>query len=219
VAAILCACQTATPAAAPHIVFDATEHDFGRVDAGSKLEHVFTFHNAGGRELSVDTVRASCNDSATIEPARQLAAGAVGRLVVAVDSTHIAGPCNHSVTVYANDPAQPVTNLKLTGHVNVDVAATPPQLYVGHLRRGQEARFDVSVAMAQAVRLTEVATRSRIVDVRLDHGDTGTRRVRVAIQHNAPAGRFNESLLIRTTSRVQPELAVPVVGFVDESDR
>lgn len=50
--------QGETPKAEkPKIVFDQKDFDFGEVEAGQKVEHVFTFRNKGEGTLTIDKVR------------------------------------------------------------------------------------------------------------------------------------------------------------------
>ncbi len=42
---------------APRIVFDHTEYDFGEVDAGETVEHLFPFRNTGDAPLRIEKVR------------------------------------------------------------------------------------------------------------------------------------------------------------------
>ncbi len=43
----------------PVIVFESTEFDFGAVDQGEKVEHVFKFRNTGNADLHIEKVRSS----------------------------------------------------------------------------------------------------------------------------------------------------------------
>ncbi len=43
----------------PGIVFDQTSFDFGEVDAGEKVEHIFKFKNVGDALLKIVKVRSS----------------------------------------------------------------------------------------------------------------------------------------------------------------
>ena len=43
--------------AKPKIVFDQKDFDFGEVEAGQKIEHVFTFRNKGEGTLTIHKVR------------------------------------------------------------------------------------------------------------------------------------------------------------------
>jgi hypothetical protein len=74
---LLSGCRSERPAAAsvvcqpqclvdvPKIVFITTEHDFGKVDAGSPNTCTFEFINDGGRDLIIENLHASCGCTAT----------------------------------------------------------------------------------------------------------------------------------------------------------
>ena len=53
---------TATPVPTgkqPKVVFDRTEFDFGEIEAGEEVEHVYTFKNTGEANLVVEKVHSS----------------------------------------------------------------------------------------------------------------------------------------------------------------
>jgi len=43
----------------PTISFESKEFDFGKIDQGEKVEHIFSFKNTGNAELNIDKVRSS----------------------------------------------------------------------------------------------------------------------------------------------------------------
>ncbi len=56
--------EKSPPAAAraaegPKIQFDSQVFDFGKLDAGEQIAHVFTFKNTGGEVLIIEKVRSS----------------------------------------------------------------------------------------------------------------------------------------------------------------
>ncbi len=50
---------TVPPADAPKISFEQTEYDFGDLDQGEKVEHLFLFKNVGKGTLVINKVRSS----------------------------------------------------------------------------------------------------------------------------------------------------------------
>jgi hypothetical protein len=42
----------------PRISFQEISHDFGRVDAGTRLSHIFAFKNAGNAQLRIHKIQA-----------------------------------------------------------------------------------------------------------------------------------------------------------------
>lgn len=208
------ACTDREPAApvssAPRVAFDQTLHDFGVVEQGTRVTHTYRFRNAGGLDLTIDNVRTSCGCTAAVTASRVVASGNAGAVVVECDTTDAVGSQNKTITVYSNDPAQPVTTLTLSGGVRADVAAAPPRLYIGHLGRGQTAANAVRIVGDVTVVSVE-AEGARIEPVLSDGG----RQLQVVVKKDAPLGSFEEIVTVRTSSNRRPLLRVPVVGVVD----
>ena len=206
------------PAAPPRIMFEKTTHDFGRTAQGTQVTHTFAFHNAGGLDLSIDNVRSSCDCTVTVPSSRLLHPGDDASIDVALDTARGVGHKTYTVTVYSNDPAQPVTTLSLVGDVDAEVAADPPALYVGHIHRGQAAPNEVRLVAREGIAVGTPDSRSKVVDASLRAAATGP-RLRISIKPDAPPGRFKDTVTVRTSSTRQPTVTIPVVGVVDAEPR
>ena len=198
---------------APKITFESTGYDFGAVDRATKVTHRFGFRNSGGLGLKLDNVRASCSCAATASTAAAIPPGASGAVEVTCDTANTFGPQNKTVTVYSNDPAQPVSTLTLSGRVRAEAAADPPRVYAGHLGRGQTALNDVRI-LGDVASAGRVETSGKSVEATLDDTPKG-RRLRIAIKNDAPLGAFAEIATLPTGSPRHPLLAVPITGVVD----
>jgi hypothetical protein len=212
-----------TPPRPPRIAFRQNALTFGVVDQGMRVRQVFPLRNDGSLDLTIDNLRASCGCTASLLSApgagRVITGGGEAAIEVICDTATDVGRKPRTITVYSNDPAQPVTNLTLRGEVRADVAADPPRLYVGHLARGQVAPYDVRlVASDPAVSIGAVEDHGRVIAAVLRDPVPGSaeRRVRIAIKPDAPFGRFTESVKIHTSSTRRPVLTVPVTGVVDD---
>lgn len=198
---------------APKITFESTGYDFGAVDQATKVTHGFGFRNTGGLALKLDNVRASCGCAATASTAVAIPPGASGTVEVTCDTADTFGPQNKTVTVYSNDPAQPVGTLTLSGHVRAEAAADPPRVYAGHLSRGQTAANDVRI-LGDVAAAGRVETSGKSVEATLVDTPKG-RRLRIAIKNDAPLGAFAEIATLPTGSPRHPLLTVPITGVVD----
>jgi hypothetical protein len=209
------ACAPSGPASAPpKIVFQETTYDFGRAAQGTKVTHTYAFRNGGNLDLSIDNVRASCDCTVAALSARVIPPGGDGTIEATFDTAHDIGRKTRTITVYSNDPAHPVTTLSLIGSIDADVAADPPALYVGHLRRGQAAPNEVRLSAADGTALSTADAHTKVIDASL-HSVAGGTRLQVTIKPDAPAGRFKETVTLRTKSARQPVVTIPVVGVVD----
>ena len=211
--------DSVTPAG-PRLHVDAPVFDFGRVEQGETVTHVFRFSNRGTRALRIESVETSCGCTAAVLADDTIAPGAAGSIRARFDTGRFLGAQSKRLDVRSNDPAHPTTTLVLQGEVTAEVAVRPSQLYLGRLRRGSRATRTVSV-------LYDADTPISITGIDHDHpglrveteaveadGKRG-RRVHVRVADTAPLGQLRDTLTITTTSEKKPRLTVPVFGNVE----
>ena len=217
-AVVFSGCTSPPASAPPKLVFQGTTHDFGRPTQGTKVMHTYAFHNAGGLDLTIDNIRAACDCTVAALSSRVIPPGGEGSIEATLDTSHDIGRQTRTITVYSNDPAQPVTTLSLVGDIDAEVAADPPALYVGHVHRGQAAPNDIRLVSKEGVAVGSPETRSKVIDANVHAAATGT-RLRISIKPDAPPGRFKDTVTVRTSSTRQPTVTISVVGVVDAEPR
>jgi len=203
----------------PHLVVDEPVFDFGTVDQGTPVEHVFRLPNRGDGDLHVDHVKSSCGCTVAVVSDRVVGPNGEARVAVSFDTGRVAGRTTKTITVYTDDPNASATALSLTGVVAVDLAVTPTPLYLGRVRRGEAVRREVVIApgreggsfVVDRIEHVPPALRARL-EARPD--GPGQRLV-VELDRDVPLGRFNETLTLRTTSPRQPVITLPVLGSVE----
>lgn len=105
--------QVAVRSGAPIIDFDALDHDFGVVNEGDPLRHVFRVRNKGTAPLVLSEVRTSCGCTAAIAGVTTIPPGGSGPLEVTTDTHGDHGVIKRNITVSSNDPRQPTTTLEI----------------------------------------------------------------------------------------------------------
>ena len=110
--------QTAPPSApTTTISFVAYEHDFGTLDEGESVTHMFEFTNTGSEPLILDNCKGSCGCTVPKCPKEPSAPGESGQIEVKFNSKGKKNSQTKKVTINANtDPAQ--TFLTITAYVN-----------------------------------------------------------------------------------------------------
>jgi hypothetical protein len=102
---------TAVPATAPVtkpdgplpvIEWAGLEHDFGTINEGEKVTHVYKFKNTGAVPLIIETVRPSCGCTAPNWSKEPIPVGGTGEVEVVFDSKGKPNMQNKTVTVTAN---------------------------------------------------------------------------------------------------------------------
>ncbi|HXG18198.1 MAG TPA: DUF1573 domain-containing protein [Methylomirabilota bacterium] len=214
--------ETATPAPSgpPRIVFHDPVFDFGKVEQGAQVNHLFRFTNQGGQDLRIESVKTSCGCTAAVISAEVIPPGQEGTISATFDTTHFSGEKAKSVSVYSNDPAQPVTTLTLQGEITVEVAVDPPQLYLGRVRRGEETvrSVDVLYDAAKPIAITKIENSSPLLTVRaqdLEKDGQKGKKLIVTLKKDAPLGRLNDEIRVTTTSEKRPVVEIPVFGSVE----
>lgn len=82
--------------------FDKTEHDFGTIDEGDKVETVFTFTNEGEADLIITGAKGSCGCTVPDYPKTPVKPGEKATMKVSFSSTGKKGMQNKTVTINAN---------------------------------------------------------------------------------------------------------------------
>ena len=105
--------STTASTGAPTIYFAETQHDFGKVNEGDKVNYTFSFANKGSSVLTVKDIRTSCGCTAALLSQDNLAPGQEGTLKVELDTKNRSGKMSRTVTISSNDPKDPTKVLTI----------------------------------------------------------------------------------------------------------
>ena len=204
----------------PRITFTETVYDFGKVEQGDQVNHLFRFTNQGDRDLRIESVKTSCGCTAAVISSEVTAPGKEGTISATFDTTKFFGEKVKQVTVHSNDPIQPVVTLTLQGEIAVEVEVNPAQLYLGKIRRGASATHTIELLYdaSKPISITNVATDSPLVSVQTEElekqGKKG-KKLLVTLRKDVPLGRVSTEINVTTTSQKRPSIAIPVFGQIE----
>lgn len=102
---------------APTIYFSETQHDFGKVNEGDKVNYTFNFANKGTSELTIKDIKTSCGCTAALLSQEKLAPGQDGTLKVELNTQNRSGKMSRTVTITSNDPKDPAKVLTIYADV------------------------------------------------------------------------------------------------------
>ena len=97
----------------PIIYFPETQHDFGQVKEGEKVNYTFKFANKGSSNLIVKDIKTSCGCTAALLSADNLPPGQEGTIQVELDTKNRSGKMSRTITVRSNDPKDPAKILTI----------------------------------------------------------------------------------------------------------
>lgn len=86
----------------PKIVFKESSFDFGDINQGDVVEHVFDFENTGNEPLILSDVKTTCGCTAPSWPRQPIGPGESGKITVKFNSRGKVGMQNKIITVLSN---------------------------------------------------------------------------------------------------------------------
>ena len=82
-------------------------HDFGTIDEGDKVEHIFKFKNSGDEPLIINSAKGSCGCTVPEWPKEPVAPGGEGEIKVVFNSKGKKNKQTKTVTINANTDPNP----------------------------------------------------------------------------------------------------------------
>jgi len=104
---------------APRINVKENSWDFGKVDQGEVLTHVFSITNEGGAPLVINRVRTTCGCTAAVVSDKKIEPGKSGKIEVTLNTRGYEGRLSKDVFIETNDPEQPQAQLTVTASIDV----------------------------------------------------------------------------------------------------
>ncbi|MFY0607867.1 MAG: DUF1573 domain-containing protein [Cyclobacteriaceae bacterium] len=86
----------------PEFAFYEESHDFGTINEGEVVEHMFKFKNTGDAPLIISSATASCGCTVPVWPKEPIAVGDEAEIQVRFNSKGKPGIQNKTVTITAN---------------------------------------------------------------------------------------------------------------------
>ncbi len=103
--------------AIPVISFEETRYDFGDIEQGQKISHIFEFENSGDSELLIQKLSSTCGCTASVISATFLLPGEKGQIEIEIDTRYLKGLIEETVFIYSNNRENPVIRLTLLANV------------------------------------------------------------------------------------------------------
>ena len=204
--------------AGPRLGIEQPVSDFGTVEQGTPVTHVFQLRNTGDATLRISNVKSSCGCTAAVVSDHDVQPGGEARVLATLDTSRVAGRTTKVLSVYSDDPQVPVAALSLTGIVLADVTLTPNPVYLGRIRRGEAVTREVVIRPGRPLgkdMVRAVTGELSGLQTRLDVAPDGTQRLILGLGPDVPLGRFTRELRLETTSAREPVIVLPVFGSIE----
>lgn len=100
----------------PAITFEELTFDFGDINQGDKVEHIFNFENTGDAPLVITNVQTTCGCTATDWKREPILPGESSSIKVNFNSAGKMGRQNKVITIVSNSVA-PLNQIKIVTNV------------------------------------------------------------------------------------------------------
>lgn len=201
--------------ALPQLVVDDPTFNFGIVQQGNKVTHVFTIRNSGDAPLTIQKVRPSCGCTAANSSTPMLNPGKTGEIKITFDSTNFSGKVSKTVFLDTNDPKSPAYTLTLTGSITEEIQIAPRQLNLGKIKIGIPQRATITLTNRADRPLRLISVKAQIpqlaATIRKSHlktGESGT--IDVTVTPRVDDNMLSGYLSIITDNPQKSEIIIPV---------
>jgi hypothetical protein len=203
-------------------MFPHTEHDFGTVARGAKVEHRFSFENIYVEDAHVASARVSCGCTTPEVPTKVLRTWDKAEVVAKVDTRSFEGQKDVTITVVFDRPFPAEVQLHIHCYIRTDVVVQPGVVQLGAVPPGAGAKQRVSISYAgqNGWRIVGVETGNPSLSAQAFETGRGSGLVNydllVSLAPGAPAGYIRDEIHL-VTNDANPRTArvpVPVEGVV-----
>ena len=205
--------------AAPRVVVEQPNYDFGEVVQGEPVSYIFRFQNNGDQILELGNVQTSCGCTAALLSTRRLAPGDNGELQVKFDSSRFQGEVHKTISLETNDPQNQQVVFNLTGKVLVEVIVVPERINWGLVAAGKQLESVVTIGNRGRVTINLTAPQftSKNLTAELSARQLAPGgKVELRVKGKLVPGieRLSGYVLIDTDYKNVPQIRVPVTAHL-----
>lgn len=215
---------TAPAGPAPRLVAAEPVHDAGTVSKGERVKVDFTLENQGEATLEISGAHPSCGCTVASFD-KTIAPGATGKVHAELDTADFQGPLAKTITVLSNDPVNPKLTLTIKVKVQPHIGVHPGYaryIYVQTLDPGTISQT-LWPLDGKDFKVLGVESPYKFIKTSFHEATETERRpdvegrqwqIEMTIQPDADVGPLREFLVVKTDHPEQPEVRIPISGFV-----
>tara|TARA_R110002049_G_scaffold47902_1_gene138408 strand:+ start:111683 stop:112678 length:996 start_codon:yes stop_codon:yes gene_type:complete len=222
----LAALMTATPAKSADwsdTVFPTKTHDFGAVAVAAKTEFRFPIYNTFSTPMHIQSVRASCGCTTPIIETQYIPAGGTGSILARFNTGTFRGKKGATLTVVVTQPFYSEVRLRVDGYIRSDMVFHPGSIEFGKVDQGTAKSLSSRILYAgrDDWQVVDVQSNKPWLQPTVTQTTRGGGRVeydlKVNVREDAPAGYFQDEIIVVTNDRSMPRVPLRVAGQVESA--
>lgn len=205
-----------------YAMFDALEHDFGKVERGNRLTHSFVMTNQTGSEVRIRRVSVSCSCTQAYATNTRILPGQSATIEAVMDTSGFQGSKSVTITVAFDRPRRAEARLRVSaislgsaatgGNNDIDFGVVPEGA-------GAERRMHLDYTGNASWQITglDFGSPHLKAEAREISRDAAKVRyeLRVVIANSAPAGAFEDRIRIHTNDPRTSEMLVVAKALIE----
>ena len=214
----------------PKLLVQPLNHDFGTIEQGETVTHVFVLTNNGGDLLTILNVQTSCGCTAAQPEKNELAPGESTNLKVTFNSAGRQGAQKKNITIKTNDTENPLLKLTISGTVtkSKNLSANVPVLYFsetkhdfGKVKEGNVVEYTFKfhnkgneTLTIKDVRTSCGCTAALVSSEKLEPGVEGTLKVELDTKNRS--GKMSRTITIQSNDPKDPTKVLTVYADIEK---
>jgi len=201
-------------------MFADTNHDFGMVARGSKVQYRFKFKNIYEEAAHVSNVRSSCSCTTPEVTKTDLKTWETSEVVANFNTNAFTGPHTATITVTFDKPFAGEVQLHVGGNIRTDVMLQPGQVELGSVDAGQGSEKKIALTHSGRSDWTISDVRSANTNFEVEVNETQRTassvgyELIVRLKPTAPVGYIDDQLFLVTNDSAAPQIPIEVEGQV-----
>ena len=201
-------------------MFEGSSHDFGNVPRGAKAEFQFKLTNKYEEDVHIAQVRTSCGCTIPRIVTPTLKTYQQGAIACEFNTRSFIGPKSAVVTVVFDKPFYGEMQLNVKGNIRSDIVTEPGEIQFGSVDKGTEKATTVRITYAgkKDWKITGVRSANKNLRASLARNQTSNDQVayemKVRLLGSAPAGEFNDQIILVTSDTNYNQVTIPVRGKI-----
>lgn len=203
-------------------MFAENSHDFGNVPRGAKTEFLFKLANKYEEDVHIAAVRSSCGCTIPRIDKQQstLKTYQEGAIACEFNTRSFIGAKSAVVTVVFDKPFYGEMQLMVKGNIRSDIVTEPGEIQFGDVEANAEQSTEVKITYAGTNQweINDVRSANQHLGVKLQRIEDGSRKIeylmKVRLKGDAPAGAFNDQIVLVTNDTNYNLVTIPVRGNI-----
>ena len=200
----------------PRILIAQKVKDFGDVNQGAIVEQEFEVQNTGTKDLIIRSLNPACGCTSAVINEPTIKPGNKSYIRLSFNTTGFRGSKEKILRVYSNDPLNSSEVVSIKANILQDVVTDPETLELGEVvrRQGFKKKLSVVSPLKSTFKISEIISKSSFIGSEIESDKLGSYVLNIFSQDKLPLGNIRTRLVIRTDSKANPTIIVPLSLYV-----